>query len=101
MKRKKHITIDDIGHVKDGTASPEEFLDVLSASISNEDVHELILSDEAEESEEDIRLWNNLFEKYGDEIEEFVGRKSVWLPPKSDIKYQKAALKGKNNKNKK
>ena len=98
-KLKKHISIDEIERFKDGTASPEEFLDVLSASASNEDIYELILSEDAEESDEDIRLWNNLFEKYGDQIEDFMERKSVWLPPKSDVKYQKAAIISKNKKN--
>lgn len=92
--KKKTISIEEILRVQNDTASSQDYIDVINASCNNEEISELLTSEESSECDEDIALWNNLFNKYGDEIEEFLGKaKIIKLPEINDVEVKIAAIK--------
>lgn len=51
---------------------PRESLDVLSAAAGNEELQELLTSEESGKDGRDIDFFNKMFTKYADEIKSFI-----------------------------
>lgn len=95
--KKKSITIEELLRVQNGTATSQEYLDAINASYTNEDIRELLSSDDTSDCNEDISLWNNLFDKYKDEIEIFASKeKIIQLNNSEDFELRVAAIKKTN-----
>ena len=71
-EKMKKVTLDEVENVLDGKASAEESLDVLSAAAGNEELQELLTSEESGKDGRDIDFFNKMFTKYADEIKSFI-----------------------------
>ena len=71
-EKMKKVTLDEVEKVLDGKASAEESLDVLSAAAGNEELQELLTSEESGKDGRDIDFFNKMITKYADEIKSFI-----------------------------